>query len=280
MNVVNVLQGSSEWLLWRKTGVTATDAPVLVDRSPYKTRWRLWAEKTGYVAEQHPSLNPLVRHGANYEDQARQAFEDRYQDLLLPLCIESTEYPIFKASLDGMTHKGEPVELKCPSASVWKALCEQAEQSAAYQHYYAQVQFQLLVAGAEQGWLVFWYEGDIRSFVIARDEVLIQALVEAAQAFWVQVSGLSEPEKDLERDVFIPKEAKARQWIAAAEAYKYLDEQIKQLKSQLEDLQSQQTPFLDELKQLMEGYYHADYAGVMITRYKVSGRVNYNVSSG
>ncbi|WP_407080697.1 YqaJ viral recombinase family protein [Enterobacter hormaechei] len=46
---------------WRRQGVTATDAAILLNRSPYKTRWRLWAEKTGYAREVDLSLNPLVR---------------------------------------------------------------------------------------------------------------------------------------------------------------------------------------------------------------------------
>ncbi|MBO0216527.1 YqaJ viral recombinase family protein, partial [Vibrio sp. Vb2880] len=63
MKTVNLSQRSEQWLEWRKGGITATDACILLNRSPYKTEWRLWAEKTGYAREVDLSLNPLVRQG-------------------------------------------------------------------------------------------------------------------------------------------------------------------------------------------------------------------------
>ncbi|MDF5232827.1 YqaJ viral recombinase family protein, partial [Vibrio parahaemolyticus] len=63
MKIVNLSQRSEQWLEWRKGGITATDACILLNRSPYKTEWRLWAEKTGYAREVDLSLNPLVRQG-------------------------------------------------------------------------------------------------------------------------------------------------------------------------------------------------------------------------
>ncbi len=63
MKIVDLTQGDDAWLAWRKGGITATDAAILLDRSPYKTRWRLWAEKSGFAREVDLSLNPLVRRG-------------------------------------------------------------------------------------------------------------------------------------------------------------------------------------------------------------------------
>lgn len=31
-NIINLSQGSDEWLNWRKSGITATDACILLDR--------------------------------------------------------------------------------------------------------------------------------------------------------------------------------------------------------------------------------------------------------
>ena len=45
MNVINVSQRSDEWRLWRSQGVSASEAAIIMNRSPYKTPWRLWAEK-------------------------------------------------------------------------------------------------------------------------------------------------------------------------------------------------------------------------------------------
>jgi predicted phage-related endonuclease len=63
MNVINVSQRSPEWRLWRSQGVSASEAAIIMGRSPHKTPWRLWAEKTGLVLEQPLDNNPLIRIG-------------------------------------------------------------------------------------------------------------------------------------------------------------------------------------------------------------------------
>ena len=180
MKIVNLSQREDDWLDWRRQGITATDAAILLNLSPYKTRWRLWAEKTGYAREVDLSLNPMVRQGVENEDIARRAFEEKHDDMLLPVCVESLEYPLMRASLDGLRDNGEPVELKSPSATVWENVCADKANSKAYQLYYPQVQHQLLVTGAKQGWLVFYFEGQIQEFIILRDEAMIQEILAEA----------------------------------------------------------------------------------------------------
>ena len=45
-------QRSPEWFALRKQGITATDVSVIAGLSPYKSPFRLWAEKTGRVEDQ------------------------------------------------------------------------------------------------------------------------------------------------------------------------------------------------------------------------------------
>ena len=45
------LQGSPEWLTYRRTHIMASDAPILMLESPYKTVRDLYLEKT-YGTEQ------------------------------------------------------------------------------------------------------------------------------------------------------------------------------------------------------------------------------------
>ena len=114
MKVINVSQRSDAWRQWRAQGVSASEAAVIMNRSPYKTPWRLWAEKTGLVLEQDFSNNPLNPRGIQQEPVALQHFEDKHGVLLLPLCGESNRYPLMRASFDGLSEGNEPVEIKCP----------------------------------------------------------------------------------------------------------------------------------------------------------------------
>lgn len=276
MKVVNLRQSGEDWLEWRKQGVTASDAAILLGLSPYKTYWRLWAEKVGYAREVDLSNNPLVRQGIENEDKARVAFELKHGEILLPVCVESSTDPRLRASLDGLASNNVPVELKCPSESTWNDVCSNGTTSKAYLLYYAQVQHQMLVTGADEGWLVFWREGMLREFKILRDDSLIAEIIWKSEELLHAVFNRIEPKKDPERDLYIPKEEdEVEQWIASAEEYRFCEAEIQRLTKQLNDLKSRQAPMLDEMKRLMGEYHFADYAGVMVTRYKVSGKVDY-----
>ena len=37
MRIVNLEQGTKEWLEWRRQGITATESSVILGLSPYKT---------------------------------------------------------------------------------------------------------------------------------------------------------------------------------------------------------------------------------------------------
>lgn len=274
MKIINVSPGTDEWLWWRSQGVTATDSVILLDRSPYKTRWRLWAEKTGYAKPVDLSMNPLVRKGIKNEDKARQALENELGDILIPICVESSVDPLVRASLDGATSRNEPAEIKCPSQAVFEDVLQKGVDSAAYRMYEAQVQHQLLATGSLQGYLFFWFEGRYKLFIIRADRLLLADLYQKIKCFWHQVTTQEEPTKDPERDLYIPQGEEARQWIQTADQYRFFEEEIQSLKRRLSDLEEKQKPCLETLKGMMGEYFHADYCGLMITKYRVRGKVN------
>ena len=67
MKVINVSQRSDAWRVWRAQGMSASEAATIMNRSPFKTPWRLYAEKTGLVLEQNLDTNPLVLAGLRQE---------------------------------------------------------------------------------------------------------------------------------------------------------------------------------------------------------------------
>lgn len=275
MKVIDLAQEGEAWLDWRKQGVTATDAVILSGRSPYKTKWRLWAEKVDFARPVDLSLNPLVRKGKENEPRARKAAEEHFNDLLLPMCVESSLDPLIRVSLDGLNRKSEPVELKCPSKTVWDEVCTLGTASTAYQMYEVQVQYQMLAVGSEVGYLVFWFDGEIRVFVIQANKPFLMDLYQEVKHFWTLIEGRIEPQKDPKKDLYIPTGEEAIQWIAEAEVYKTYAQQIEQQKAMLKELQERQTAALDAMKAMMGEYYLADYCGVMVTRYQVQGKIDY-----
>lgn len=263
-------QGSDAWKEWRRMGVTATDAVVIAGESPYKTYWRLWAEKTGYCSEIDLSGNPLVRRGHALEDVARKAAEARMNDMLIPVCVESVRWPWIRASLDGLNSQGEPVELKNPAELTWTEVKTKREQSLPYRMYRIQVLHQMLALGATRGWLVFHFNGELEVFEIAADMALMGQMLRDSVEFSHQVEERIEPEKDELKDWFIPEGEDADTWVTLCQAYRTLDAQAAELKQKVKLIGERQKEISQRLQAMMGGYRTADYAGLQITRYTVT----------
>jgi len=275
-NIIDLKQGTQDWLEWRKSGITASEIAAILGVSPYKTPWAVWAEKTGLVQSEDLSNNPLVAAGVAQEDTARQLFEQAHDDILLPVCVESTEHPFLKASLDGLSQDNVPVELKVPSESTWDKVNADGENSEAFKLYYPQVQHQMLVTGASHGWLVFYRDGQLREFHIEPDPAMQDAIVQAASAFWQSIVEGKEPAKDPERDVYHPNDDERAQWEPAAERWLECSAELKSLEQRVKEVKAEQTKQLGIMKSLMGSFMHAEAAGLKVTRFGVRGTVDYD----
>jgi putative phage-type endonuclease len=277
MKIVDLTQRSEEWLRWRAQGVTASEAAVVLGRSPYKTPWRLWAERTGLARAPDLSANPHVRRGNELEDAARRAFEARHGTLLLPVCGESEEHPVLRASFDGIADDGSPVELKAPAERTFAEVAEKQTEATAFRLYWSQVQHQLYVAGADQGWLLFYGgPGRLLEFPVARDEAFLhEELVPACLSFWEAIAKRREPPRDPARDLYVPVGEALEQWSVLAGEYR---DRLRE-KARLEALLKERKAELDSLEgrlvAMMDGFLAAEAAGLKVARFLQNGAVDY-----
>ncbi|MCD2450541.1 YqaJ viral recombinase family protein [Methylicorpusculum oleiharenae] len=278
MKVIDVSQRSAAWRHWRSQGVSASEAAIVMNRSPYKTPWRLWAEKIGLVLEASLDNNPLIRAGIQQEPAALQRFEDKHDQMLLPLCGESEQYPLMRASFDGLSDANEPVEIKCPHETTFLDVLLNREASEAYQLYWCQVQQQLLVSEAQRGFLFFYHQGQDIEFEIQRDETFLTKLVESAMDFWSAVQSKKEPNKDPERDLYLPKGDAEQQWQQLAASYRNRAVKIADLKAELATLEASQAAIENTLVLLMGDYVAAEHSGLRISRFQSQGAIDYKVA--
>lgn len=133
-------QGSLEWLQWRKDKLGASDAAIILGKSPWMTPGQLWEEKLGFREPQR--MNPSMKRGHDLEEQARRLYERMVNVLVFPKVIVHPEYDYIIASLDGITlDDTRMVEIKCPG----KAIYEMAKQGDIPEYYEIQMQHQMLV---------------------------------------------------------------------------------------------------------------------------------------
>ena len=278
MKQVNIEQRSQAWLDWRRCGVSASDAAVILGVSPYKSRWQLWSEKSGIVKEPDLSANPHVLRGVEQEDDARNQMEQALNDApLLPVCAEWEQNPILRASFDGLTKDDVPVELKCPTQKVYDEVKTLKDKSEGYRRAFYQVQFQILVADSAMGWLCFYRQGlPLLPVCIRRDDGLIQQLQQEAIDFWNLVKEGDEPDKDPNPDVYVPEEKQERtQWQQLAMAYRQRQQRLDKLKDELDAGKSHQKQLQQQLQQLMGDFKAGECDGLRIFRSTCSGTVDY-----
>jgi putative phage-type endonuclease len=277
MHVIDLSQRTPEWLAWRAAGVSASDVPTLIGVSPYKTPWRLWAEKTGLLLPEDLSGNPFVQRGIALEDEARRDFEERHGTFLLPLCGEAEGHPVIRASFDGLDDNGEPVELKVPGPKTYREVLELGEAARAVKLYWPQLQTQLHVCGAARGYLVFYQgPGVVQELEVPRDEAFIATtLVPACLAFWESVQRKREPPRDPERDLFTPRGPDLDLWTTLAGEYRTLAADKAKLERQAKTAKAGLDAIEERLVALMGHFVLAETAGLRVLRYAQAGSIDY-----
>ena len=183
-------QNTPEWHRWRTQGIGASDAPVIMGETAFKTPRTLWSIKTGRMRE--ASAGPAARRGRDLERFARRAYERQTGIQVEPLCLVHQEFEWMRASLDGLSFDGSTLlEIKCPLNLRDRA---SAREGRVPSQYHAQLQHQLEVSGAEQAHYFSFHGTDGILIEIRPDQEYAKRLVEAEATFWQLVKENRWPE--------------------------------------------------------------------------------------
>jgi putative phage-type endonuclease len=200
--IVELQQGSADWLRWRHDGIGASDAPALMGQNPWRSPGALFAEKVappryGAQRRQRPlpaladlfgtaPVKPQAREDHGLEAQARRLYRQQHGSAVAPLCLVSTARPWQRASLDGADLATKRLlEIKCGSAT-YAAV---AKSGRVPSHYVGQLQQSLAVTGFESIDFWVWLPGRPPLLITERrDDVYIADLNARCAAFWDRVS--------------------------------------------------------------------------------------------
>jgi len=183
-------QNTPEWHDWRRQGIGASDAPVIMGETPFKTPKALWSMKTGRIQED--PAGPAARRGREMERSARRAYEQRTGIQMEPLCMVHEGFEWMRASLDGLTFDGATLlEIKCPLSLRDRA---SAQEGRIPSHYHAQLQHQLEVSRAERAHYWSFHGTDGILIEIRPDREYAKRLIESEAAFWQLVKDDRWPE--------------------------------------------------------------------------------------
>lgn len=234
MKTLKLTQGSEEWLEWRKTGLGASDAPIIMEESPWKTPYELWLEKTG--KKEPVKANKWQLRGLDLEEAARRCYIKKTGNAVFPLCAQHEQYPWLLASFDGIDFAGNLiVEIKCAGGiDHHEALAGRIPKK-----YYPQLQHQMLVAGVD---ICHYFSFDGEDGVIVEcpaNPKYQEELLKKLQEFWGLVQNDIAPEAEEDAHIYIDHDefkAAAAEWIACRRALTAAQEKESKAKAKLLDL--------------------------------------------
>lgn len=226
-------QGSDDWLAWRQKGIGSSDAPVLMGCYDFKTPFQLYEEKTNPLSEKEKGTNWAMQRGHDLEPLARAQYELLCDIEMLPALLVHPKYQYIRASLDGYNAEANRVlEIKCPGAKDHQTALKEKRVP---EKYYAQLQHQLLVTGAER---VDYYSFDGTSGVLIEvypDQDFIAQLLLRERYFWEQNVEKGTPPALTDRDYVVETDFVN---LANMAEWKHKQRQIKTLEKDCEELKA------------------------------------------
>ncbi|MBS5491872.1 MAG: YqaJ viral recombinase family protein [Sutterella wadsworthensis] len=274
MQIIQLDQRTAEWHEWRKKGWTATEAAILLCMSTFEDLHGLWELKVGRKTPPDLSRVPAVQYGVAHEDDCRQCWEQRHGEKAEPVCGECSEHPLFRASFDGLTSSGVPVECKCiPKQEAFDDVKLKGEQSDRYKRYWLQVQHQMLVSGSDHAWLCFWHEGQFLEYRVERNDSFIRCLVEFGEKFWADyvVTGIEPGNMTWQ-----PEGDDAERWQKLAERHLADMAMREKLAKALKVIEDRMKVRLDQFAAIMgEEHKTAEADGLKVTRVERAGSYDY-----
>jgi len=195
-------QARALFLAERLTGIGGSDAACVVGLNPYKLPLQLYLEKRGELAEADLSDNAAVRWGNLLEDVVADHFAEttgksvrRNAELL-----RSEQWPWMIAHIDReLVDEDAILECKTAGSFVSKDEWGKTGTDQVPEHYLLQCQHYLAVTGRSRAYLAVLIGGrDFRTYILDRDQDLIEALAVEEGAFWQMCLDGKPPEVNYE----------------------------------------------------------------------------------
>jgi len=218
---VDLRQNTPEWLEFRRSRIGASDAPILMGQSPWKTPYQLWMEKN---LKTETEETPAMARGKALEDEARKKFEDMTGLAMMGnRCYVHKERPWQMCSLDGIDMEEKSiVEIKCPNRNDH----DTAKSGHIPTKYYGQLQHQMAVMGLDHAYY-FSYDGYDGAVVeVERNAEFVRELLDVEKTFYFDYYMKGTPPPLSEKDYI---EQMSEHWDMATCMYKDVDKKLKEL---------------------------------------------------
>lgn len=224
METLKLEQGTEEWLEHRKNFCNASEAGAVMECNPWfpKNKKELCELKAGL---KEVKTTPAMEHGHLLEPIARERAEAAFDEIFEPLTMTDDRY---SASLDGINLNGDIIlEIKCPYSGIKSKVWQEAQIGKVSEHYYWQVQQQLMVSGATHCIFMVFVENVGISYVeVEPNEFDQKRLCQA----WTEFEAMMKDEEFID-SLSIDERDDDKDFLNAAQAYKQALEDFEKIKA-------------------------------------------------
>lgn len=172
-------QNTQDWIDFRSDRIGASDAPIIMGVSPFKSPYQLWLEKSGRAESKQTAI---MGEGHTREEQIRQLAETKLGEIFMPTVTIHPEFDWLMASLDGLSADNKHI-LECKLCS--KEVLAQAKAGDIPYHYRIQLQHQMMCnPTVSKSTIIFWHFGDYATVNVEPDLALQAEILQAVATFY------------------------------------------------------------------------------------------------
>ena len=184
MKTIDITQGTPDWHTWRLSGIGASEAPCVLEESPYMTRRELYLSKKGMFSLDNAGKDYIFARGHDAEARMRGEIFALLGYTFEPLCVAHPEHSWMLASLDGYSSSFGVLETKL----VGKDVLSRALDGEIPRHHWIQMQHQMTVAQVDSG---KYFCSDLKNngaiVDVSLDKEFSKALTDKEAQFWEMV---------------------------------------------------------------------------------------------
>lgn len=260
MNIVNLKQGSAEWLEWRRSHIGASDVPVIMGTSEFMKPHELWLLKTG--RKEPFKGNFATERGQRAEPHIRALYRELYlngAEVESPVA-EYSAWPVMSASFDAMNSElGVIAEFKYPSA----VKHDQAKQGIVPDGYFDQIQAQLMISGYDTCHYVSFNGSAIAVVTVRADKERQREIEERCRMFWACVESDSWVFPDAPKEVYDSPnlEVMSKRYLELIRLQRQVEDEMKMIKKRISDVVTEKK---------------ASFYGLRLVRSERAGSVDYS----
>lgn len=263
------LQGSSEWLEMRRNHIGASDTPIILGLSKWKSPYQLWMQKLGLVEDDIKT--PQMQRGIDLEPEARELFNDLMGLDLFPYVAFSDEYNFMMASLDGTDsakkERKHILEIKCPGREDHL----KAINGVIPDHYMPQLQKQMIVTNLSSCFYMSYVtKNDYKIISVNKDRDYCKKIIDKECEFWYYIQNFVPPPLT-NKDFIIKNDDK---WNQSAEAWKNLNLMKEYHKSRLKLIEDEEELIKENLINMSNGI-NCVGGGLKLNKIVRKGNIDY-----